>query len=295
MKPAPLTLHRPTTLAETTGLLGDLTDAKVLGGGQSLIPVLAMRLAAPAHLVDLTAITGTDSDSAALRQVSCRPGAVRVGALVTHAQLEADEAAAQHLPILRQALGWVAHPAIRNRGTTVGSIVHADPSGEMPAIAALTEATITLVSTRGTRELPVSEFILGAMEPDIAADEVAAAVTFGTFGPTWRTEFTEYARRSGDYALAGVGVAVEVTDGRIGAVRASYVSVTDRVGILDLTEAVGGVAAGELATRSDQIRAAVAAHVDPVDDIHASADYRRMLAGVLTTRALADAVSKEDR
>lgn len=295
MKPAPLTLHRPGSLAEAVELLGSLPDAKVLGGGQSLIPAMAMRLATPAHLVDLTAITASDAESAALRQVVCADEAVRVGALVTHARLASDAAAAEAQPLLRAALRWVAHPAIRNRGTTVGSIVHADPSGEMPAIAALTDAVIHLRSPRGTREAPVAGFIRGAMEADIAADEIATGVDFGRFGPAWRTAFTEYARRSGDYALAGVGVAVEVTGDGIGGARAAFVSVTDGVGALDLAPVLGGLAAADLDAAADAVRDAVAAHVDPVDDIHASADYRRHLAGVLTVRALRDALGQPAR
>lgn len=295
MKPAPLTLHRPASLAEALDLLGTLDDAKVLGGGQSLVPAMAMRLAAPANLVDVTAISADDADSRALRAVSCSGSAVRVGALVTHARLERDDAAHRALPILREALGWVAHPAIRNRGTTVGSIVHADPSGEMPAIAALTDAEVTLKSASGERRLPVSEFIIGAMEADIRPDEIAVAVDFRTFGPSWRTAFTEFARRSGDYALAGVAVAVDVTEGHVGRARASFVSVTDGVGALDLTDALNGVAVADLDSRTEAVRAAVAAHVDPVDDIHATADYRRHLAGVLTTRALRTAVDRRGK
>lgn len=293
MKPAPLTLHRPRSLDEALTLLVELPDAKVVGGGQSLIPALSMRLLAPAHLVDLTGIDADDSASRALREISVTGDGVRVGALVTHATLEHDDAARTALPILSEALHWVAHPAIRNRGTTVGSIVHADPSGEMPAICALTEGTVTLASTRGVREVPVGEFIIGAMESSIEPDEVAIAATFGTFGPHWRTAFTEFARRSGDYALAGVGVAVEVDGPAVGRARASFVSVTDGVGVLDLTEALAGVAVADLASRNDAVRQAVASAIDPVDDIHASADYRRMLAGVLTTRALATALAKE--
>lgn len=291
MKPAPLTLHRPTTLAEALETLSDLPDAKVLGGGQSLIPALSMRLASPSDLVDLTAVVGEDDDSRTLREIEATTDRVRVGALVTHSMLEANDVAHRSLPILREALQWVAHPAIRNRGTPVGSIVHADPSGEIPAIAALTEATITLVSTRGKRVMPVTEFILGAMEPAIEPDEIATAVDFGTFGPSWCTAFTEFARRSGDYALVGVGVAVNVQEAHIVEARASFVSVTDGVGALDLTGALGGVEVADLSSRRGVVQDAVAAYVEPVDDIHATAEYRRHLAGVLTTRALASAVA----
>ena len=131
MKPAPFTLHTPTTIDEAVSLLAEFEDVKVLAGGQSLVPVLNMRLATPAHLVDINRIQE-------LGTIEVTGDRVQVGAIVRHSQLEHHQAAHQALPLLRQALAWVAHPAIRNRGTTVGSIAHADPSGEMPAVLALT-------------------------------------------------------------------------------------------------------------------------------------------------------------
>lgn len=296
MKPAPFGYHAPADLDEALALLAELgPDAKVLAGGQSLVPVLNMRLANPAHLVDLNRVPGLD-------HVRVEDDAVVVGALVRHAALLSHSAARTAQPLLRQALSWVAHPAIRNRGTTVGSIVHADPSGEMPTILAVTDGSVLLRSAGGERVVPAAEFFVGPMESCVADDEIAVEARFGRFPAGTRTGFTEIARRHGDYALAGVALAVQVEEedgtasgpagpsggGRIGSARAGYVSVTEVPGVLDLTPVLGGASLDDVRDRrlADAVAEAVAAHVDPVDDIHASADYRRHLAVVQTQRLL---------
>lgn len=290
MKPAPFTYHAPADLGQTLALLAELgPDAKVLAGGQSLVPVLNMRLAGPAHLVDINKVAGLDG-------VVTEPDAVRVGALVRHAHLLSHSAARTAQPLLRQALRYVAHPVIRNRGTTVGSLVHADPSGEMPAVLALTDGSVLLRSASGQREVPAAEFFVGPMESAIADDELAVEAVFGRFPAGTRTGFTETARRHGDYALAGVALAVHVEDGpdgpTVGQARASFVSVTDVPDVLDLTPVLGGAraAAADIAELSDAVAEAVSAHVDPVQDIHATADYRRHLTVVQTQRLLSTLV-----
>lgn len=288
MKPGPFTYHAPADLDQTLSLLAELgPDAKILAGGQSLVPVLNMRLAGPAHLIDINKVTGLDG-------VVTEDDAVRVGALVRHAHLLSHSAARTAQPLLRQALQYVAHPAIRNRGTTLGSIVHADPSGEMPAVLALTGGSVRLRSASGQREVPAAEFFVGPMESAIADDELAVEAVFGRFPPGTRTGFTETARRHGDYALAGVALAVSVEDGPGGGTmeqaRASFVSVTDVPDVLDLTPVVRGAAVADLAGLADAVAEAVSAHVDPVEDIHATADYRRHLAVVQTQRLLSTLV-----
>jgi carbon-monoxide dehydrogenase medium subunit len=287
VKPSPFEYHAPRTVEETTAVLAELgADGKVLAGGQSLIPVLSMRLAAPRHLVDINRVEGLDT-------VEVTPEGVRVGALVRHADLEHHDGAYAAQPLLRQALHHVAHPAIRNRGTTVGSIAHADPAGEMPTILALTDGRVEVVSRRGTREVPASEFFLGPMESCLAPDELAVAAWFGALPPRTGTAFLELARRSGDYALAAVGATATVEDGTITAARVAFVSVTPVPGVLDLTD----VLAGQPADAADWEAAAAAArdHVEPETDIHATAAYRRHLSGVLTARALRQAVEHATR
>ncbi|MGO4599421.1 FAD binding domain-containing protein [Terrabacter sp. 2RAF25] len=287
MKPAPFEHHAPLSVEEAVAVLTEVGhDGKVLAGGQSLIPILNMRLASPAHLVDINRVAGLDG-------IEVTPGAVRVGALVRHAGLERSEEAYAALPLLRQALVNVAHPAIRNRGTTVGSIAHADAAGEMPAILALTEGVVEVAGPSGSREIPWGDFFLGALETSLAAEELAVAVRFRRFAAGTGTAFVEAARRHGDYAMAGVGVAVTVTDGVVSGARASFVSVTDVPSVLDLGPALEGVepAGSAWGAAVDAAAEAVHAHVDPEGDIHATAEYRRMLVTELTRRVLPQATA----
>ena len=279
MKPGPFVHHAPATVDEAVAVLGEVGhDGKVLAGGQSLIPVLSMRLANPGHLVDINGVAGLDA-------VHVTDAWVRVGALVRHAGLERHDEAFAALPLLRQALRNVAHPAIRNRGTTVGSIAHADPAGEMPSVVVLTGGVIEAVGPGGRREIAATDFFEGPLETTLAHDELVEAVRFGRFAPGTRTAFVESSRRHGDYALAGVAVAVEVSEGVVTSARAAFVSVTPVPMVLDLTPVLGGRDAA--APAPDEVVDAVRAFVDPEGDIHASADYRRILVAELTRRALA--------
>ena len=281
MKPAPFAHHAPRSVEEAVSVLAEVGhDGKILAGGQSLIPILNMRLASPAHLVDINRVTGLDG-------VDVAPDHVRVGALVRHAQLERHEDAYAALPLLRQALVNVAHPAIRNRGTTVGSIAHADAAGEMPAILVLTDGVVEAAGPRGSREIAARDFFEGPLETSLAEDEMAVAVRFRRFAPGTATAFAESARRHGDYAMAGVAAAVTAADGVITAASASFVSVTDVPTVLDLTDVLGGqeTAAADWSAAAEAVRA----HIEPEGDIHATADYRRMLAGELARRVLRQA------
>ncbi len=282
MKPGPFVHHAPRTVEEAVAVLGEVGhDGKVLAGGQSLVPLLTMRLANPGHLVDVNGVAGLDA-------VEVRGDAVRVGALVRHAGLQRHEGAHDALPLLRQTLRHVAHPAIRNRGTTVGSIAHADPAGELPAVAVLTGAVVEAVSARGRREVAASDFFLGPLETVLEPDELVEAVRFGRPPDGTRTWFTESARRSGDYAVAGVAVAVRTDGDTVAGASAAFVSVAPVPSVLDLTPALAGRPVGDLPL--DDVTELVRSHVDPETDIHASAEYRRMLVAELTGRALVGAV-----
>lgn len=283
MKPSAFVHHAPRSVDEALALLAEFGhDGKVLAGGQSLIPILNMRLAAPGHLVDINRITGLDT-------VEITSDRVHIGALVRHSQLERHNEAFAHLPLLRQALVNVAHPVIRNRGTTVGSIAHADPSGEMPAVLAITNGYVDVASSRGTRTVAARDFFLGPLESCLLEDEMATGATFGRFPPGTGMAFAESTRRHGDYAMAGVAAAMTVRDGLITSAHASFVSVTPTPDVLDLTDLLAGSEPGDC----DWAAAAGLAreHVDPDTDIHASAEYRRMLVGVLTARVLAEAAA----
>lgn len=292
MKPAPFVHHSPRTLDEAVSVLGEVGhDGKVLAGGQSLIPVLNMRLAQPGHLVDINRVDGLDG-------VTVTDSHVRVGATVRHATLERNEDAYAVLPLLRQALRNVAHPAIRNRGTTVGSIAHADAAGEMPSVAVLTDGVIEAIGPRGRRDIPAADFFEGPMATVLDPDELVEAVRFGLLPAGTRTAFLESARRHGDYALAGVGVAVQLegtgAEAVVSRARAAYVSVTDVPVVIDLTEAVAGQPVTTGAVDFGRVDELVRAGIAPESDIHATAEYRAVLATELTRRALTCAVTEGD-
>jgi aerobic carbon-monoxide dehydrogenase medium subunit len=284
VKPPPFAYHAPDTLDEALGVLAEAgADGKVLAGGQSLIPLLNMRLAAPRHLIDINRLTELDS-------LHVEPGGVRVGALVRHGRLERSEAAADLVPLLRQALKHVAHPVIRNRGTVVGSLAHADPAAEMPAVLALLGGTVEVASAGGRRTIEAADFFAGPLESSLLPGELAVEAYFPAPPPGSGTAFAEVARRHGDYAMAGVAAVVTLDDDlRVSDARVGYLSVAATPLVLDLTSVLGQRPPGSC----DWPAAAAYARerLDPESDIHATADYRRHLAGVLTERVLRSAAA----
>ncbi|MGY1709035.1 FAD binding domain-containing protein [Geodermatophilus sp. SYSU D00758] len=284
MKPAPFRYADPRSLDEALAVLSAEEGAKVLAGGQSLLPLLSMRLAAPAVLVDINRVPG-------LGAVEATGDGVRVGALVRHDTLLRDEAAARVQPLLARATANVAHPAIRNRGTTVGSIAHADPSGEMTSVLALTGGSVTVATPSGTDTVGWRDLFVGPLETSVTGPAVVTSAFFPALPERSGTAFAEVARRKGDYAVCGAGVVVTLDgDRRVTAARAAYVSVGLVPEVHDLTDAVGGAPAEE----ADWAAAGALARslVEPDGDIHASADYRRLLVGVLTERTLASAAAE---
>jgi aerobic carbon-monoxide dehydrogenase medium subunit len=279
MKPPAFDYHRPGTVAEALDVLAQVGhDGKVLAGGQSLVPLLNMRLAAPRHLVDVNWLAELD-------EVTVDDHAVRVGALARHARVEHDQQANEAVPLLGQAIGDIAHTTVRNRGTVVGSLVHADPAAELPAVLVLLGGTMELASAGdGTRRVAAADFFVGPLESALRPGELATAAVFPRPPAGSGTAWVEVARRHGDYAVCGVGALVTLDQHlRVTSARAALISVGPVPAPVDLTDALAGqphdaadwAAAGRLA----------AAAVDPDDDIHASAAYRRHLAGVLTARA----------
>ena len=278
MKPPSFEYSRASTLDEALAMLGELGgEAKVLAGGQSLMPLLSMRLAAPRHLVDINRLSE-------LAYVRTSADGVRVGATARHADLERDPDAAGVQPLLRRAVRLIAHPTIRNRGTVVGSLAHADPAAELPAVLMLVDGEVELVAATGGRTVPAADFFVGPLESALRAGELAVAARFPAAPPGTGTAWLEVSRRAGDYALCGLGIAVTLDDDRrVSRARAAYVSVGPTPVLVDLAEAVAGrpfdaadwSGAGALA----------AGRVEPEDDIHATAGYRRHLTAVLTARA----------
>jgi carbon-monoxide dehydrogenase medium subunit len=285
VKPPPFEHHAPETLDEAVDVLARTAeDAKVLAGGQSLIPLLNMRLAAPGHLVDINRLTSLDT-------LEVTGEGVRVGALARHARVERSDEAAAAQPLLRAALRQVAHPVVRNRGTVVGSLAHADPAAELPAVLALLEGTVEAVSAGGRRVIPAAGFFAGPLESALLPAELATGAFFPALPARSGTAFAEVARRHGDYAMAGAAALVTLDDDqRVRLAKVAYLSVAATPLVLDLTGALGH----RPPVTCDWAAAAAYARdrLDTDEDIHASAEYRRHLAGVLTERVLRTAAQE---
>ena len=286
MKPAPFAYIAPQGLAEALTLVRDYgADGKILAGGQSLVPLLAMRLARPAVLIDLNRVRRLDY---------IRTGSeVRIGAMTRQRTAELSPLVRRRLPLLAEALSFVGHPQIRNRGTIGGTLAHADPSAELPAVFSALDGRVVLVSTRGTRTLRPDEFFLSYLTTALQPDELLAEVRLPAHDRAG-TAFVEVARRQGDFALVGVAAVVELQDGRIARARLAFTGVgATPVRIGELEQSVVGRPPDE-ATLTEA-GAIASARLDPETDIHASAEYRREVAGVLTERALALAVERAAR
>jgi CO/xanthine dehydrogenase FAD-binding subunit len=262
-------------------LAGAGDDAKIIAGGQSLVPMLNFRMLRPSILVDINRIAGLDV-------VAETSGAIRIGALTRHCQLETSPLVARHLPVLSCAMTHVAHLAIRNRGTIGGSLAHADPAAELPMMALLLDAELRVASASGERTIAARDFFLGALTVDLAAGEIITEVVLSKLPPRTGWGFEEVARRHGDFALAAVAATLTVSAGAIEHARVALTGVGATP--LRATAAedllVGHALEPALVGRAIEV---VRATIKPETDLHASSDYRRHLAGVLTGRALAAA------
>jgi 2-furoyl-CoA dehydrogenase FAD binding subunit len=275
VKAAPFAYVRPSTVDDAVAELA-AADAKVLAGGQSLVPVLAMRLARPATLVDINRVAGLGG----LRR---RGETVEVGATVRQRRCERDPVAAA-VPLLGLALPWVGHRELRSRGTVCGSLAHADPAAELPAVACCVAAELDLVGPGGRRTVAAREFFTGAMTTAVGPDEIVAAVRFPVAVPGEGFGFAELARRHGDFALAGVATRVRHRDGRVVLAELCAFGVSDRPVLRDVTALLEGIDA------EADLRAALAPLarevVDTAGDAHGSPAYRRRLLTVLAAREL---------
>jgi CO/xanthine dehydrogenase FAD-binding subunit len=286
MKPAPFNLFRPRNLDEALGLLESYRDeAKVLAGGQSLVPLMNFRLAQPHNLIDLNGIEGLD-------KITIDERILTVGAMVRQRDVERSPLIAERLPILREAIEQVAHPAIRNRGTVGGSLVHADPAAELPLLSIALDAIFHLRSSRQSRSVAARDFYQGYLITDIAPDELLIGIDFSLPPAGCGGCCTEIARRHGDFAI--VAAAALLDFGRDGSVNFARVALGGvgpaPVRAAAAEEALMGMKPGPELYR--QAGDAAGNAVDPPADIHASAAYRRHLTGVLVRRALATAASR---
>jgi carbon-monoxide dehydrogenase medium subunit len=288
VKPAAFEYHAPESIDDVVGLLAEHGDeAKPLAGGQSLVPMLALRLARFEHVIDLNGVP-------ALAGIERRNGTVAVGAMTRQAELERSDAAAA-VPLLGLAAPLIGHFQIRNRGTVGGSIAHADPAGELPTVALALDAELDVASTAGTRTVAASELFLGTWETTLAPEELLTRVRF----PVWRGRcgfaVDEVARRYGDFALAGVACGVEL-DAHGTVVRAAIAllglgSMPSRAGAAEAAIVGHAPSADELS----EIGRLAMADLEPPMDIHASGEYRRAVGAHVVTRGLGTALARATR
>jgi len=253
-------------------------EAKIIAGGQSLVPMLNFRLLRPSLLIDINRIAG-------LAFIEEAGQAIRIGALTRHFQLETSPLVARHLPVLSRAMTHVAHLAIRNRGTIGGSLSHADPAAELPMLALLLDAELGVASASRTRTIVARDFFIGAMTVALAADEIVTEIRLPKLPQHTGWGFEEIARRHGDFALAAAAATVTVSDGTIREARIALTGVGPTAVRASAAEAllVGEALGTSLTSR---VIGAVRSSVEPETDLHASSDYRRHLAGVLAGRAV---------
>jgi carbon-monoxide dehydrogenase medium subunit len=280
MKVPPLDYACPATLAEAVALLAAHNgEAKPIAGGQSLMPMLAFRVASPSLLVDLRKLPD-------LNRISIGDDGVRIGALVRWRDIEDDVRLRSAQPLLAAAIEHVAHYQIRNRGTVGGSLAHADPAAEMPGIALTCDAEISVMGSAGARTILAQDFFLGPLTTALNPDEIITEVKLPAWPARRRWGFQEFSRRRGDFALAGVALFYdEDDDGKAMNAHAGAIGVGDRPVRLSAVEAALNGHTVDAATIAAAAKAA-SGEVEPADDIHAPAAYRRALVGTLTERAL---------
>jgi aerobic carbon-monoxide dehydrogenase medium subunit len=279
MKLPPFEYACPTSISEAVALLASHDgDAKPLAGGQSLVPMLAFRVASPSLLVDLRKL-------AELRQIKITPDGVALGATVRWREILDDARLATDHPLLVAAVEHVAHYQIRNRGTVGGSVAHADPAAEMPGIAVTCEAQIAVMGKAGARVIAAGDFFQGPLMTALKADEIITEIRLPPWPAKRRFGFQEFARRRGDFALAAAAVFYDDDNGKAKNAHVGVIGVGDRPLRLPSVEAVinGQTIDDAVIAKAE---AAASAAVDPADDIHASGAYRKALVGVMVERAL---------
>jgi CO/xanthine dehydrogenase FAD-binding subunit len=282
MKPPLFDYVVPASIDMAVAALADAGgDAKILAGGQSLVPMLNFRLLRPSILVDINHIPG-------LAFIEETADSIRIGALTRHFQLETSPVVARHFPVLSCAMTHVAHLAIRNRGTIGGSLSHADPAAELPLLAMLLDAELNVAAPSGKRAIATRDFFLDALTVDLGSADIVTAIVLPKLPPDTGWGFEEVARRHGDFALAAVAATLTLSGGVIEEARLALTGVGPTPLRVPDAEAllIGHALDAELISR---IVNAVSDAITPETDLHASSDYRRHLAGVLTRRALAAA------
>ena len=275
----------PSTIQEAVQLLASNDGAKVISGGQSLIPLLAFRMAYPSMLVDIRKLVG-------LSEITITGDGLRVGARVRWCQIGEDDRLAEAHPLFQFMINHVAHYQIRNRGTVGGSLAHADPAAEMPGVAMVNDCEMVAVGPDGSRIIKARDFFTGALETALEPDEILTEVQFPPWPKARRWGFQEFARRKGDFAIAGVAAFYDL-DARQ-KVENPHVGVIGMGSTPQRLPDVEGFLAGKTIDEDviQEAQQLASQAVDPGDDIHAGADYRKSLVGTLTARALRDAMTR---
>lgn len=284
MKAGPFEYHDPRTVDETVELLGSLENAKLLAGGQSLMPMLNMRYVLPDHVIDLDGVVG-------LAGVSVAGGGVRLGAMTRQRAIERDEVIKAKLPIVQDALQWVGHVATRSRGTFGGSLSHLDPASELPAVALLCDATMEVAGPRGKRTLAAKDWHAGYMQPAIEPDEMLVAATLPVWTEPHGYGFVEFARRHGDFAIAGAGALLAVDAGKV-IRRAAIVVFGCGVAPVRLPDAENMLVGQKADAAVFAAAGEIARKLEAMSDAHVGASYRQQLAATMTKRALALATER---
>jgi carbon-monoxide dehydrogenase medium subunit len=287
VKPAPFTYHRPEILAEAVRLLAELApqDGRVLAGGQSLVPIMAFRLARPAHLIDINAVAG-------LEGLAVHDGILRIGARARHAAFHRPVQDGPLGAMLAAVVRHIAHYPIRLRGTFCGSLAHADPAAEWCLVAATLDAELVALSARGERRLAGRDFFRGAMTTALAPDELLAETRLPILPDSTRFGFEEFSRRAGDYALAMALVVLRIEGGIIVAPRVGLGGV-EAMPRRAAEATLSGQRPGEAVFREAAVAAAAA--IDPIEDVQTNGQYRRELADAMVYRALTQACLPDRR
>jgi carbon-monoxide dehydrogenase medium subunit len=279
MKLPPFEYEAPTTVAEATDLLAEHGDeASVLAGGQSLIPLLALRLARPEVLIDINRVDE-------LSGVSAADGHVTIGAMTREYVAEESGTVADTLPLLAAALPLIGHEAIRSRGTIGGSLAHADPAAELPAVARALDAEFVVRGPSGTRVIPAAQWFDGYLTTSRRPDELLAEVRFPAAGPGTGVSFEEVARRHGDFAIVGLAASLVFSDGVINEARLAFAGVSD---VPVRPAAAEELLAGERPSAElfDEAARRATEDLDPPGDLHGSSDYRKTVAAAVVRRGL---------
>lgn len=288
MKPAPFEYHAPETVDECLAVLAEHgEDAKLLAGGQSLVPMLALRLANPEHLIDVNRVAG-------LASVRRENGALVLGATTRHVTLERDPEIAAAVPLLARVAPHIGHVQIRNRGTIGGSLAHADPAAELPGVVRLLDAELQVDGPRGQRRIAAADFFETVFTTSLEPDELVTAIRFPVREAGTGFAVEQVARRHGDFALVGVMAAVEVSNGRIARAALCMTGVdTVPMRCEEVERALTGAGVRDLDLAD--VGAQAVAGLSPSDDVHASAAYRKQVGATMASRALGHAIEEATR